>query len=64
MTISKFNRNALKKLMRRLGIDSDSALNLALNRGLYELGHIGEERFWLLDEHYRRPANSNKPSQQ
>jgi hypothetical protein len=64
MAISKLNKNALAKLKRRLGIDDESAINLALNRGLYELGALGEESFWMLDEHYRRPSNSNKPLQE
>ena len=61
--VSTLNKGGLTKLKKRLGLDSESALNLALNRGLFELGHISEETFWLIDEHLRRPANSNKPAE-
>jgi hypothetical protein len=46
---------AIAKMMGDLGIGKSAAIQLALNRGLHDLGVLSLENYDLLDARYRRP---------
>lgn len=55
---------AIAKLMGELGIGKSAALELTINRGLFDLGALSKEDFELFDLRYRRKLvdiiNENK----